>query len=90
MYYLIARVQCIVVSTMHARIRRRVHLTCAICERLIPQSIHTAVGLIAVTAAELVASVALVDRRGAAGVAVPRDQDAVSELWRQRAVDVCN
>ena len=63
--------------------------TCAIHEIFIPQITGTAVGFSADAVAELVARVTLVDRRGAAGVAVPRDQDAVSELWRQRAVDIC-
>ena len=63
--------------------------TCAIDEIFIPQVAGTAVGFSGDIVAEPVADVALVDRRGAAGVAVPRDQDAVSELWRQRAVDIC-
>ena len=62
--------------------------TCTIFKIFIPQVAGTAVGFSVDAVAELVASVTLVDRRGAAGVAVPRDQDAVSELWRQRAVDV--
>ena len=63
-------------------------LTRTIHKRITPQAVCTSVRFTVIPVAELVASVALVDRRGAAGVAVPRDQDAVSELWRQRAVDV--